>query len=572
MNDTTHTILMNRRMRVFWWPFSLVMGLLGLAYFHQYDVLSGFTGITGDHGDNRFIAYILEHTYLAFRGQRAVLSPQMFYPVEGTLGYSDALFGLAPIYWLARVMGLSVLPASQWTVIATNLLTYGITLGLLRRGLGLGYGASLVGALFFAYNSAKLNQLNHLQLQPLFLISAMAWILVVLFRERETLSSKKVFLLVATFGLLFDLQLYTSVYIGWFFAFQCLLILVVAAFWSEVRREAWAFVTKHKTSLVAAVAITVVALVPFCLIYLPVLKEAGWRGFDEIEGMLPRRWSYVYMGHLNFVWGWLPDAFPKIWGLPLHWEHRIGLGIVVSGFGLLLVAASIVILNRGRQGRTLPLWVTAVIGSKDRRYLTVLAAMTMATILFYVLASRFKGLESPWWVVFHTIPGARSIRAVARFVLVTSLPTTCIMAAILDNHIAQLRESKAAGRRWLGLSALVGLVVFAMVEQIGKTDGFSVGGEWDRIQHFSRSLEPGCEAFYITADGTTSYPVWELQLDAMLISALTGVPTLNGYSGQSPKGWELWEVRDPAYFSRVQSWMRDKGIEGKKVCKVAIDR
>jgi len=126
-------------------------------------------------------------------------------------------------------------------------------------------------------------------------------------------------------------------------------------------------------------------------------------------------------------------------------------------------------------------------------------------------------------------------------------------------------------RGLLSAVALIGVIAFAFAEQLGKSTGFSVGGEWDRISAFSQQLGVDCDVFYITADAKTPYPVWELQLDAMLISSVRGVPTLNGYSGQSPKGWELWEVRDPAYKARVNQWIVSNKLAGK-ICSVHIDR
>ena len=557
--------------RSVWGVLFVAAGLLGLAYFHQVEMLSGFASITGDHGDNRFIAYTLEHAFQSLSGHASILSPAMFYPEQGTLGYSDTLFAIVPIYAALRGLGLGILAATQWTIMGCNLLTYLMTLGLLRRGLKLGPLASLLGALFFAFNSAKLNQLNHLQLQPLFLISAIGWILVTLYRQRDTLSTRQSFVLITVTGLLFDLQLYTSVYIGWYFAFQCLLILIVAAFWRDIRNQAIVQLKRHKLSVVGAVLLSGLALIPFLKIYLPVLKDAGWRNYGEVSGMIPQGWSYLYMGHLNFIWGWLPNALPKIWALPLHWEHRIGLGAVVTITGIMLFVASCTILHRIARHRQLPHWIPSLIGSKDSTYLRTVAIVMASVGLFYLLGTRVRGPGSAWWLIFHTVPGARSIRAVSRFVLITALPLTCLYSVILDNHVQRLRQLPFNAARVRQMTFIGALMIFALCEQLGKTGGFSVHGEWDRISHFVKSLPDDCQSFYVTADASTPYPVYELQLDAMLVSVIKGVPTLNGYSGQSPKQWELWEVRDPAYDSRVQQWIAHKNLSGK-ICKLAIDR
>jgi len=554
-----------------WYAIYVTFGLIGLAYFHQIDVQSNFQSMTGDHGDNRFIAYTLEHTFQAFRGQAAILSPQMFYPVAGTLGYSDALFGIAPIYWGLRTLDLGVLASTQWTIIIGNFLTYLLTLGLFRFGLKIGRLGSLFGALLFAYNSAKFNQLNHLQLQPLFIITGISWLLAICFQKYDRLSSKQSFLLMTAIGLAFDLQLYTSVYVGWYFAFQCLLVLILGLGWRQVRLDSWAFIKLHSKSIFGAIVVSGVALVPFLKIYLPVLRQSGWRNYSEVLGMMPQWLSFIYMGHLNYMWGWLPSVFPRIWDLPQHWEHRIGLGAVITILTPVLIIAAILVYRRAAKVQAMPKWVSGLIGRNDRVYLVTMSTFILAVGIFYLLATRIKGPDSAWWLVFHTVPGARSIRAVARFVLVTALPLSGVLAAILENQLTRASKLRSIPARFLSGLALVSISGFTLAEQAGSTVGFSVGGESDRITHFSQTLAPNCQAFYVTVDGSVHYPVWELQLDAMLVSQLAGVPTLNGYSGQSPKDWDLWEIRDPAYETRVQSWVQRNGLGGD-ICHVIIDR
>ncbi len=560
------------RARALGWCLYALAGVLGLACFHQYELLSGFGGISTDRGDGRFIAFTLEHTYQALRGLSAVASPPIFYPVTGTLGYSDVLLGVAPVYWLLRTAGVGLLPACMWTVVVGNLLTYVAALGLLRRGLHLGRWAAVAGALLFAFNSAKLNQLNHPQLQPLYLLVALAWVLVFLYQQRATLTGRRSLAWLTLAGLLFSLQLYTSVYMGWFFAFQCLLLGVVGSAWPAARAAARAWLRAHRASLAGAAALTTVTLIPFAWLYLSVVHHNGWRRFVDVEGMLPRAWSYLNMGPDNFVWGWLSERWPQFGQLPLPWEHRIGLGLVVSAFGLALLAAAWASLWRGRRRQPIPAWVGTLMGTRDDQQLAVLATASATVGLLYMATCRCMGLESPWWLVFQTVPGARSIRAVARFVLVALLPTTCVMAAVLDNHIGNLRHrAGAAGRRWRA-AALTWLVLLALAEQLGRTHGFAMAEDWARIEQLSRQLGPGCQVFYITAGDTVTRPLWELQLDAMLVATLTRVPTVNGYSGQIPPGWTLEDPHDLTYAAGVKRWLRSTGLNKRRVCRVATDQ
>ena len=62
--------------------------MLGTAAWHRTLLASGFDRIPGDLGDARLTVYVVEHWYQVFRGQAEPLSPDMFYPVKGTIGLS----------------------------------------------------------------------------------------------------------------------------------------------------------------------------------------------------------------------------------------------------------------------------------------------------------------------------------------------------------------------------------------------------------------------------------------------------------------------------------------------------
>ena len=58
----------------------------------------------------------------------------------------------------------------------------------------------------------------------------------------------------------------------------------------------------------------------------------------------------------------------------------------------------------------------------------------------------------------------------------------------------------------------------------------------------------------------------------MFIAQRTGIPTLNGYSGQEPQGWAgLYYARNPDYAAQAAAWVAAKGVRGR-VCRLdALD-
>jgi hypothetical protein len=53
----------------------------------------------------------------------------------------------------------------------------------------------------------------------------------------------------------------------------------------------------------------------------------------------------------------------------------------------------------------------------------------------------------------------------------------------------------------------------------------------------------------------------DVQIDAMLLSAVRGIPTLNGYSGANPPSWGLYKVRSPNYEQYVWDWAKRSGLQ-----------
>ena len=65
--------------------------MMGTVAWHRALFESGFHRMPGDRGDARTSVYFGEHWFQVFRGQAEALSPGMFYPVKGTIGYAETM-------------------------------------------------------------------------------------------------------------------------------------------------------------------------------------------------------------------------------------------------------------------------------------------------------------------------------------------------------------------------------------------------------------------------------------------------------------------------------------------------
>ena len=522
-------------------------GALGLWWFHRADFVSHFRLISGDAGDTRLIAFLLEHQWQALLGQAPWASPPMFYPVTGTLGYADAFVLQGLVYWPLRACGADVLSALQFSTLLLNALNYAVMAWLLHRVLRLAALPTIAGALLFAFNSAKFNQFVHLQLQPLLLLPLMFGLCVVLARRLDTLTQRAVFLRLAALALLLDLQLLSGVYVAWFFGFLGLLLLALSTLFVATRAWLWRHVRVRVLPILAAGGVFVLGAIPFALLYLPVLRHAGWRSYGDAQGMIPHWFSLVVMGDSNWLWSWVEGHVPHFHAQPFFWEHRIGLGAVVTLAWLLLAGAAL------RQVKPL----RAAIAPTPGHFLTLII---LAVTAYYLLGMTYWG-HSPWWFVFHTVPGVKSIRAVSRYAIVLTLPMGIGLAWALDGLLLRVRRS--------GRLALTLLVAFAALEQVGARQGYDKAKEATRLHTLAAQLPQDCAAFYMTSPANGRASLVSVHIDAMFVAQLTGVPTLNGYSGQEPKGWAgLYYVRAADYREQVRAWVQAHGVRGR-VCELA---
>src|SRR2546428_3533431 len=149
--------------KILTWLVALAVGALGTWQIYHFQFSSGFDLFPGPRGDTRLTAYLVEHWYQVLLGRGDLLSPAMFYPVKGTLGFTDLYLAYVPVYSLLRVWDYDIFLALGLTVIFLSYLNFLSCFILLNKGLKFNTLASCTGAMFFAFNNPKLAQTDHLQ-------------------------------------------------------------------------------------------------------------------------------------------------------------------------------------------------------------------------------------------------------------------------------------------------------------------------------------------------------------------------------------------------------------------------
>ncbi|RKH59693.1 hypothetical protein [Corallococcus llansteffanensis] len=516
----------------------LVGGVLALLLAHHPVLLSGLRLMQGDEGDVRFNHYVLEHGWRFISGDAGharFWDPPMFFPEPNVSAYSDVLLGVAPFYWVWRALGLDADVSWQAWALSMSVLNYAAAVWLLMRGFGLRAGPAVVGALLFTAGAPRVNQLNHPQLQGQFF--ALLAVGAVLALSRPETNRRRGVAWAALLVGAFVAQLYAGFYWGWFLFFFLLLAFGAALAFRDTRGPLLAALRRHLPALAGFGVVGLVALAPLVLHSRQAVSTVGLRSFSDVTYMVPRFWSWFYLGPDSWLYGWT-NGFVRFQRLPMPWEHRLGFGLVTP-----VVAA-------------LGLWQ-----ARARPAVRLLLVVAVATLL---LSSRFTGGYTPWWLVFHGVPGAAAIRALARIGVWLLVPAAVGVALFLQRQAQAGRGALA-----LGLGAL------CLLEQ-GLTgpayDRFEARADVDSVASLVKS-QAGCESFFFAPTAGTQ-PDWKYQLDATWASMESGVPTVNGYSGNQPRGWTLQDNRrfDAAAARRqdeaLAAWMASRHLAPASVCRL----
>lgn len=474
--------------------------------------MHGFKLMPGNLIDNRLNNYFLENVWQYLRGNSdSLVHLGFFWPFPFILGFSDNLWGSAPLYCLIRVFGADPYRAFQIWYYIGYVANFAAALWVLRR-LRFSVCASLVGAVFFAFNLPESWQMAHAQLHwrmatPVALYYAYSFLLERRFSHAVPLLLWTVF------------QFWLGVYNGAFLTLMLLAMAAVAAFrmWKEGTfgsfcRDFWKAVCVRPAYYGAVcAAVTVLMALLFCP-YLTVRLTYGFdRDWGEITTMLPHVASYFLMDESS-IYGRLSQKIAQ--GIPMRWEHQIFIGI---GAMVLLAAGVIYALRHkeGARGKVL--------------------SLSLASLGVVFLVTLYLGDKISLYYPLSKIPLFSSTRAMSRVILVMLFPMAVLMAGFLD---AVAEKAKVAGAA--AAAVFLGLMFW---EVHALEFPISPKGVWDdrlsAVRAVTQTVRPG-EILALGQQKGEGDTFLFAELDAMWASVLGGFKTINGYSGFYPPG-SIWD-------------------------------
>ena len=472
--------------------------------------LAGLDRMPGDIGDSRLNNYFLEHAYKFLLGADASLwDLPFFYPFPYVLGFSDNLFGSAPIYAAIRILGAQPDTSLQIWFFCGYVFNFAAAYWALVR-LGLTSAGAAMGALVFSFALPTSAHAGHVQLHYRFGVP----LAFVYFLNFLDLKQWRLFAAACAWTVW---QFYCGIYIGFLllllFSGASIVYVLNELF---VKREnfyrifcpfvmSWmAMAKKDKWRLVMWLLLCVSLMAWLFYPYIQVSRFYGvGRDWPEIASMLPRPQSY-FGADVSKVWAPMLSSLMK--DIPMRHEHQMFVGLIP-----IMLAIYGAVFG----------WRCA---KREASYVLILG-----TLILVIGITLCIGGWSAWYLL-HKLPLFSAIRAMTRIDLVILFIVGYLCSLAID-RISLLRNVVA-------IPMIVVLFVLAIVEFSNIGMPVSTKQSWrDRISEAEKNLPTGLIKGDVVFMAQRGGPPYADELDVMWIAMERGLKTMNGYSGNYPPGY-----------------------------------
>ncbi len=408
---------------------------------------------------------------------RPLFSPNIFYPHQWALAYSDA-------HLLVSILALPLAAAGLHPVVAYNVLLLsafvlsGLSMYLLVKYLTGSARPAFIAALLFAFYPFRFEHYSHLELQMVFWLPLA---LLALHRFLET--SKRRYAIAIALAVV--AQLYSSMY---FAVFWCLYAIPVIGVQWWLKRLSW---RRFVPGLTIAALVVVVLAAPLARPYVAARAERGEREPYEADYFSAQAQDYLTPHFRSAAYGRIRQgqSYQRA-------ERALFPGVMAP----LLTAVALVP----------PFGIATV---------TYGAALLMA----FDSSLGTRGMIYPY--LYDLLPPVRGIRVPARFSLLVGMTLALLAGLGCARIFARYRRTLAASLLFAGLVAAIGIDLRANV---------ALHPAWDAPPTVYRQLagHPGV----VLAE----YPMEPIRAGAtphvpfMYFSRWHWIDMINGYSGFKP--------------------------------------
>ena len=517
-----------------------------LLFVFRYDLATGFAIISGGRSDGAIEIAILEHWHNVIRGLEHPFTTAYFYPYRGTLAYNDGYFFYGVLYSLLRFGGSDPFLASEVVDIVIRAIGFLSFHLLMRRVFRQSFAMSAFGAVLFSVNSSMMlhggahAQLLTVAFVPLFAVALHEMVLGLRAGLQRPFLGWG-----ATACLILGVWLMTAYYMAWFTIYFSLFLLVAFLVCApgDERRAFFAALVRQWKQAGLLILCLLAALLPFLALYLPKAMQTGMWSFKDPAYYALSPLDIIHVGRESWIWGafdgWINERLRS--GFPPFSEHTVGFApfmLIVFLIGVWLAF-----------GQRVPSSGTTV----------VIRATAIAVLLSWIFVFRF-GSHTPWHLIFNAVPGAKALRAISRYQLFLAVPVTAVAVATLGRL-----SHRAPG--WI----LYGACAFLLVEQ---ATGYHNVFDQNRREEMARlealpAPPDRCRVFFVSVPRPTlpgEDPAWNAtyshNTDAMVISEILHIPTIDGFSTFLPPDWNFIYGDHATYMAHVEDYLGRHRVEG----------
>jgi hypothetical protein len=458
----------------------------------------------GDVGDARLNNFFLENIFLFLIGKSSsLIHLEFFYPFKYVGGFSDNLFGSSPIYIIARAIHFTPETSFQIWFLVSYLTNYVAAFFGLRL-LGISIELSAIGALIFAFSLPVTGQISHAQLSYRFGVP-LTCSYFILFLQNCNYRT----LLISMSWLVW--QFYCSIYIGILISFLLIAIVIsflIIKFINLNLGLPTFFQFRNKLAVNFKFFFTgfcILSILMFVLMHPYMQTQALYsfnRHLSEVAMMLPHPKSYL-LSDASWLWSMFNL---KIDGIDMPHEHQLFIGMVPLG-----------------------LLVSACIPSIERKYLFACLIFSLATLILVILTLRFQH-HLGFWQYIYEYPPLNAIRAVTRLILVLLFPISYLSVIGLQKL---LKSNFIKAKFFFPIVLMILSFEFSAVNFYTSPKLVWQERVAQAMSKVPADLPKSSILFFAQKNG----PFFADEIDAMWASLILNQSTLNGYSGNLPKGY-----------------------------------
>lgn len=502
--------------------------------------------IMGINSDAILINLLLEHWFDVFRGKADALTLRSFFPAVGSLGYTDALLVPGVVYSIIRAIGVDMFSAFDPALIIVHFFGVAVMYKTLRE-LGCSYLLSFAG-IFFSLWSCSFTQLSYhtqffcISTVPLFFLAVVCF-----YKNRDKGMKKRLpwaILATAAVGLTF----LSAYYIGYFTALIIGIALIIFLLLDlKARFKALVELIKKNTGeIILYLLMQAVWVVPFLFIYLPVYGQTGgynvafsWTHAPDVYDIL-RTGGYAPLEYLLSITlpSYLPDEL--VYLLPNRiMETSCGWAVITVG---LFFGALIVLLGRKKKSLS------------DHMILS----MIISVLLGHLMTCRY-GEFFPWLYIGKILPGADSIRAIGRYLGICTPFLSLILCVFIKDNMNKLWGDNRKKE------IIIMLILCVLVGISNQSERYTRDDIAELEESLAQVSAPPaeCTEFFIIPIGM-EVTIHDINMYAWLIADRFGLNTLNGYSGNSPLGWDFLKTDIREYYPNLVDWIELNGMQNSE--------